>query len=227
MKLLSLETSTSNLSLAVSCDEKIIRYRNYPVGRVLSSAIIPSIKNILKISDIALKEIDGFAVSLGPGSFTGLRVGLSTVKALAYSLKKPIVGVSTLDILALGIKEEKVQVCSVCDAKRKLVFGCVYEKDGYFLKRKTKHMLLAIEDLLLKIKKPVVFVGDGIPLFKEIIEKSGKVLRFEAEEYFKPQAKNMIPLVLDRFRQKDFENIDKLVPLYLHPHDCQVRKKKK
>ncbi len=227
MKLLAIDTSTLNLSLAVSSDEKILRYRNYPLGRVLSSAIIPSIKTILKMSDIPLDSLDGFAIGLGPGSFTGLRVGLATVKALAFAMKKPMVGVSSLDVLALSVREDNISVCSICDAKRNLLFACVYEKQGMALKKITQYLLTDIDNLLAKIKKPVVFVGDGISLYKDKLEKSQKVLRLEKKRYARPQAKYIIPLIRERFRTKNFESINKIIPLYLHPEDCQVRKKKK
>lgn len=227
MKLLAIDTSTVNLSIAVSVNGQVLRYRNYPLGRVVSSAIIPSIKKILEASGIALNDIDGLAVGLGPGSFTGLRVGLSTVKALAFALKKPLVGVSSMDVLALSIKEPDVSVCVVCDAKRNLVFGAVYDKNESTLVPRTKYLLTDIDDLLARIDSAVVFIGDGISVYQEKILQSQKALRLTEEKAWTPQARYIIPLVAERFQKKEYDSIDTLVPLYLHPEDCQVRKKKK
>ena len=226
MKILSVETSTRHWSLAVSDDEKVLRYRNYTTGPFLSSSIIRCIKNVLKVSGIPLEAIDGYAVSLGPGSFTGLRVGLATVKALAYAMDKPIVGVSALDIMAMNVKAPKARICCVGDAKKQLVSGCLYEKGEGHLKKRSDYWLCDIDTLLERIDGPVIFIGDGLPLYKNEILKSGKAVRLEDGKNYRPQAKNMPVLVMGRFFQKDYENIDQLVPLYLHPEDCQVKRKK-
>src|SRR3989304_5415259 len=105
MKILSIDTSTKTFSLAVSDGEEILRSRNIKITRVLSSSIIPSIHQILKKAGIALSQLDGFAVGLGPGSFTSLRVGLSTIKAFALATGKPVVGIPSLDVLALNVLE--------------------------------------------------------------------------------------------------------------------------
>ena len=82
MKILSIDTSTKNFSLAVSKDGRVLRYRNIFLDKVLESSIIPSIEGILKSADVRFKDLDGFAIGLGPGSFTSLRVGLSTIKSI-------------------------------------------------------------------------------------------------------------------------------------------------
>jgi len=226
MKLLSIETSTRDLSLAVSEDDKILRYRNFSINKILESSIIPTIKKILKSANISLSKIDGFVVGLGPGSFTGLRVGLSTIKALAFALNKPVVGISSLDAIAFNIKDEKIQICTISDAKRNLLYACLYEKNKMVIKRKTDYLLINIHDLLEKVTHPTIFIGDGINLYKSEIEKRTNFLRFEDEKYWKPQAKNLVPFACDRFKKKEFDSIDQLVPLYLYSQDCQVRKKR-
>ena len=137
MNLLAIDTSTKNLSLAVTKKGKVVKFRNVKLTRPLSSSIMPSIKKILNSAGITLSKLDGFAVGLGPGSFTGLRVGLSTIKGLAFATKKPVVGISSLDVLAMNIKEDCAQICTLCDAKRNLVYACLYEKKGATLKRKS------------------------------------------------------------------------------------------
>ena len=103
MKLLAIETSTNRFSLAVSEGGEILKSRTLILDKVLSSSIIPSIEKILKESKINLKDIDAFVVGLGPGSFTSLRVGLATIKGLAFATGKPLVGVPSLDAIALNI----------------------------------------------------------------------------------------------------------------------------
>ena len=171
MNLLAIDTSTKNLSLAVTKKGKVVKFRNEKLTRPLSSSIMPSIRKILDSAGITLSKLDGFAVGLGPGSFTGLRVGLSTIKGLAFATNKPVVGISSLDVLAMNIKEDHAQICTLCDAKRNLVYACLYEKKGSILKRKSDYVLESIDAILKKIKGEVIFIGDGVQLFRNDIQK--------------------------------------------------------
>src|SRR3989338_3422719 len=137
MNILAFDTSSKHFSLAVAKDGKTLHSRSIFLKKVLSGSIMPAILGILKKAGLTLAKLDGFAVGLGPGSFTSLRVGLSTVKGLAYALKKPVVGIPSLDVLALNVKEDG-QICVVCDAKRNMVYACLYQKKGKELKRKKR-----------------------------------------------------------------------------------------
>lgn len=227
MNLLSIDTSTKNLSLAVSKDEKILRSRNVKLRRPLSASIMPAVRNILDASGVPLARLDGFAVGLGPGSFTSLRVGLSTVKGLAFAVRKPVVGVPSLDVLAMGVRQDNVQICALCDAKRNLVYACLYEKKGPVLKKKSGYLLAGIGDVLKRLKGDVTFIGDGFKLFKgDIIQVKHVTPAFAEEKFMLPQARCLVPLALRRFRHSGGDNVDQLVPLYLYPDHCQVKSKK-
>ena len=103
MYFLSFETSTKIFSLAINKDEKVLRYRNVKTAFILENSILPMVDLILDSAGVKFSQIDGFAIALGPGSFTSLRVGLATVKAFAMSTGKPVVGIPTLDIIASGV----------------------------------------------------------------------------------------------------------------------------
>ena len=103
MYFVSFETSSKVFSLALSKDEKVLRNRNLKSALVLEDSILPTIDKMLDSAGIKFDAIDGFAIALGPGSFTSLRVGLATVKAFAMSTGKPVVGIPTLDIIANGV----------------------------------------------------------------------------------------------------------------------------
>lgn len=229
-KLLSIDTSTRNFSLAVSIGEEVIRYRNIKLTKVLSSAIVPCIKEILSKSKVSLRGLDGFAIGAGPGSFTSLRVGFSTIKALAFATGKHVVSVPSLDIIAMNVQKQEARVCTICDAKRKMVYACVYEKNGMILKKKVQYLLTGIDFLLDKFSGEIIFTGDGINIFRQEIEEAGRlkkgkfVPKFEEEKFWYPCAPCIVPLALRRFRKKEFDNVNKIVPLYLYPEDCQVRK---
>lgn len=227
MNLLAIDTSTKHFSLAIVKDGKVLRYRSIVLKRVLSDSIMPAIQGILRKVGLTLAKIDGFAVGLGPGSFTSLRVGLATVKGLAFATRKPVVGIPSLDVLALNVKEDG-QVCVVCDAKRNMVYACLYQKKGDTLKRKSKYLLTEIENVLKQIKGEVTFVGDGVPLFREAIEKAAGIkARFAGEKQMYPQARHLATLALKRFESKEHDAPETLVPLYLYPEDCQVQRNRK
>ena len=225
MNILAIDTSTKDLSLAVAKKGKVVKFRNTKLKRPLSSSIIPSIKGILDSAGISLGNIDGFAVGLGPGSFTGLRVGLSTIKGLAFVTNKPIIGISSLDALALNIEEDHVQICTLCDAKRNLVYACLYEKKGSLLKRKSDYVLESIDKVLSRIKGKTSFIGDGVKLFRDDINKAKNISPvFIHEQCISPQARRLIPLALEKFRKGQKDDVGQLVPLYLYPAHCQVQK---
>lgn len=227
MNLLAIDTSTKRFSLAVARSGKVLRYRNVSLKKVLSDSIMPAIAAILKESRLTLADVDGFAVGLGPGSFTSLRVGLATVKGLTFATRKPVVGISSLDALAMSVPRDG-RVCTVCDAKRNLVYACLYEKKGATLKRKSKYLLTDIKNVLKRIKGEVTFVGDGVPLFRQDIEKAAGIkAHFVSEKQMYPQAKHLITLVQKRFESKEYDAVESLVPLYLYPEDCQVQKSRK
>ena len=229
MNILALDTSTKHFSLAVAKDGKTLRHRSILLKKVLSDSIMPAIQDILKKAGLTLAKLDGFAVGLGPGSFTSLRVGLATVKGLAFALKKPVVGISSLDVLALNVKEDG-QVCVISDAKRNMAYACIYRKKDGALKRKSKYLLTDIQNVLKQIKGETTFIGDGVPLFREVIEKTSGIKprfancepRFTIQMY--PQAKHLATLAMKRFESKEHDAVGSLVPLYLYPEDCQVQR---
>src|SRR5580692_11240364 len=103
MYFLSFETSTKIFSLALSQDAKVLRYKNIKSALILEDSILPAVDKMLDSAGVKFSQMDGFAIALGPGSFTSLRVGLSTIKAFAMSTGKPVVGIPSMDIIAHGV----------------------------------------------------------------------------------------------------------------------------
>ena len=224
MKILALETSSKTFSLAVADGEKILCSRNVVLDKVLSSSIIPNIQRVLRKAGWKLSDIDGIAVGLGPGSFTSLRVGLATVKGLAFAAQKPLVGIPSLDVLAMGAAGEPEEtVCTLNDARRNLVYACFYANRGGCIERISDYLLTNIDDVLLRIKGKTLFVGDGAALYHDQLGKK-KHCRIADKKFWSPQAKRMIPLALERFRKKAYDSLEQLNPLYLYPEDCQVQR---
>jgi len=224
MKLLAIDTSTRNYNLALAQDQKILLSKNIILQDVLASSMIVEIKKALKKVKWSFEEIDGYVVGLGPGSFTSLRIGLSTVKGFAFATGKPVIGISSLDAIAMNVKADKKDICVITDAKRNMVYGCLYENSNGKPKKKIDYFLSPISELLKRIKKPTQFSGDGIKLFKEEILKALPSTQFASEDDWYPTARNLIILAQGKIKKQQFDNIAKLIPIYLYPDDCQVQK---
>jgi tRNA threonylcarbamoyladenosine biosynthesis protein TsaB len=236
MKILTLETSTRQFSLAISEADKVLGQRNVRLKKVLSSSIIPGIDQLLKRVKLTFKDIDGFAIGLGPGSFTSLRVGLATVKGFALATGKPVVGIPSLDALARNVKNQECdQICTLVDARRNMVYAAIYEKTGF--KRISEYMLTSLDKVLDQVHGKTLFIGDGLSLYQEAIIEAYKAAAkkrktscqalFAKEKLWFPQAAELATIANKRFEQSsnsNFDSIDKLVPLYLYPEDCQVAK---
>jgi tRNA threonylcarbamoyladenosine biosynthesis protein TsaB len=231
MYFLSLETSTDIFSLSISHDERLLRFRNLKAENLLEKTILPAIAKTLKDARLTFEQLDAFAVSLGPGSFTSLRVGLSTVKAFAMATGKPLVGISSLDVIAAGIQEKDYdEVCVISDARRGNVYAAIYPRKG----PSTGCLLLTVEDLLKQTRGRTLFTGNAVPLYRKTIEeyyKSQGHARGEAsqppfasERFWLPNAKHLAKLAFERLRIKDYDQSQGVVPIYLYPQDCQVHK---
>jgi tRNA threonylcarbamoyladenosine biosynthesis protein TsaB len=230
MYFLSFETSGKIFSLALNKDEKVLRYRNLESASILEDSILPVMDKMLDSAGIKFSQIDGFAIALGPGSFTSLRVGLSTVKAFAMATQKPVVGIPSLDInipySLLGKPEFRNkygpsipdEICVINDARRGKVYACIYGPKG----RKTDYLLTSLDDVLDKVHGRTLFTGDALGIYRKEIEKACPKSLFAEEKWWYPQAKVMAVLAYERFRNKQYDDAATLLPLYLYPQDCQV-----
>lgn len=227
MNILALETSTRKYSLALEIDGKVVAQKTFQLKKLLSAKVMPAIKVMLKEHGLKLEDIDAYAVGLGPGSFTGLRVGISTVKALAYGGGRPVVGISSLDVIARGAKASERHICVICDAKRGNVYSACYEA-GEALRKIGEDMLSDLQTALAQVKGETLFVGDGALLYqKEIIAfcRAQKITCAFADEKFNhPKAGNIFPLVRRKIKRAGRQSVFRLKPVYLYPEDCQVRR---
>lgn len=223
MNLLSVDTSTKKLSLAITKDGRLCRFCSETLSTKLSSVIMPRILKICRDSKITLDQIDAFAVGIGPGSFTSLRVGLSTVKGLVFGNEKKIVGISSLDILALNTLHDHTRVTVIGDARRGMVYFAQYDKNGESLKQVDSYQLMAVEELKMNALADSVVIGDGIPLVYDHFKKDRSII-WEKEENWFPQAKRLALLASPLLMNNKGIKASRLLPLYLYAQDCQVRK---
>ncbi|MBA7654948.1 tRNA threonylcarbamoyladenosine biosynthesis protein TsaB [subsurface metagenome] len=219
MRILGIETSTMTGSVALMDEERLIAEYTLNLRETHTSRLMPAIDRILKDASLTLKDLDGIAVSLGPGSFTGLRIGIATAKGLAQGLNIPIVGIPTLDGLAFNLFHCKDLICPILDARKGEVYCALYRNR----KRLTKHMACEPDELLKKIALRVkgqgsraIFLGDGIEVYGDLIKKKlGKKAVFAPKARRLPSASSIAELGLRKLRGKKKSELSTLKPIYV------------
>ena len=223
MKIFGIDTTSKFLCIGVYDDGRVYEY-NLELGRQHSALVMVTVKRVLDALSWRSKDIDYFACGSGPGSFTGVRIGMAAIKGLAWSLNKPVVNVSSLDILAGNAACEGV-IVPVVDAKRNLIYCSIYRNKNNNLKRLAPYMLLPIGDFLKKIKPASIIFGDALPLYKEEILKHIKGVSFLDKDYWRLRGSNIIAPALERIKQGRLNTAFDIKPIYLYPKECQIKGK--
>ncbi len=224
MKILGVDTSSKFLSIALSENADIIKEESHLLDRRHASELVPKVRELLKKTRTPINKISAFIIGLGPGSFTGLRIGVSAVKGFGIASGKPCIGVASIDSIACNVQEDNENIIPIIDAKRNQVYAAVYRKKGSRVVRLSDYLLLPIGELLKKVKGSPVFLGDGAGLYRDDILNSSKKAVFLEDKYWYPKAGNLIKLGFSKVSKAKKQNLGKLTPLYLYPKDCQVKK---
>lgn len=175
MKILALDSSAVVASVALCEDETLLAEYTLNNGNTHSETLLPMVETLLSHFGIAVNDIDLFAVSTGPGSFTGVRIGTATVKGLAFDKNTPCVGVSTLEALAENAVALGGLICPVMNARRAQVYTALFRSDGRTLVRLTPDSAMAItelDEMLSTYGEPVCFVGDGQKITRDALQKN-------------------------------------------------------
>lgn len=228
MIILAVDTSSPSGSIALIREDLPLEEINLHTGKAHSESLLPSIYYILKDTGIFLEEVDLFAVTVGPGSFTGLRVGISTVKGLAWALRRPVVGVSTLSALASNLPFAEGPVCPIMDARKGEVYTAIFRAKGGRLKQIMDDRALKPEVLVKAIGDDrVIFLGDGIPVYGEILKKGlGKRAIFTSPYLWSVRASVVGTMAFELFNQGKAEDPESLFPRYLRPSEAELRWRK-
>lgn len=174
MYILGLDTSSAMGSVGLISDEELIGEYTLGVERTRSERVMLVIAQVLKDAGLSPSQLDGIAVTLGPGSFTGLRIGVVTAKSLAYALRKPVAGFSTLEVMAENFRYSEGLICPIIDARRGQVYSGVYRYDprDWRLKRLREDMAVDLRELFKELegyKERLIFCGDGALRFGSLI----------------------------------------------------------
>ena len=173
MRLLAIETATSAQSVALFEEDRLLADISYEATAHKGGLLLPAVDRLLKQAGLAAKDLGAVAVSVGPGSFTGLRVGLATAKGLALGTGAMLVGVPTLEVLAEGYAVPDVTICALLDARRGEVFMALFRRKETCLERVSPDAVLtpeAVQSVLARAESPVHLIGDGAVRYRERFE---------------------------------------------------------
>lgn len=188
MRLLGVDTSSSNASVAIVENGRLISEKMHRQDAAIKTSatlsrnnhaatLLPLIDSMLGEASLTLSDIFGFAVAIGPGSFTGLRIGLSTVKGLAYGSAVPVTGVSTLHAIAARISDFDGVICAILDARRKAAYAALFRRSAGVLERLTDDGVMSCEKLSALLRQgnraqPILLTGDGTSAYGECLVSS-------------------------------------------------------
>ncbi len=225
MKILSIETSTMLGGVAI-VDEAagLIAETRLNVKTTHSERLMTAVNNTLSQSEMTMDVIDAFAVAIGPGSFTGLRIGLSTVKGLAYATGKPVVTVPTLEAFAWNFQYSVYPVCLMLDARRSEVYAAVYKWENNSFRTVIEPVSIKPEALLEKLQGDVLFAGEGALLYREkIIGAMKEKAVFAALDKMVPSPANVAMLGLIKALRGEYTEISETVPVYIRRSEAEVK----
>ncbi|MDP2157827.1 MAG: tRNA (adenosine(37)-N6)-threonylcarbamoyltransferase complex dimerization subunit type 1 TsaB [Nitrospirota bacterium] len=223
MKILGIETSTMLGGVAIADEKGLIAETRLNVKSTHSERLMATIDEQLRQSDMALSDIDVFAVASGPGSFTGLRIGLSTAKGLCYATGKPLVMIPTLEAFARSFPFSQYPVCVMLDARRGEVYAAIFQWDGGFVKL-LDEVSVAPEALFKDVDSPVVLAGEGALVYRErLVALLGEQALFAPLVTMVPSPANVAMLGLEKALKGEFTDALAAEPLYIRKSEAEVK----
>ena len=222
MKILAVDTSSKICAVAILEDNKVIDEIKLDNGKTHSENLMPIIKEILDKNNLTLKDMNLIAVSVGPGSFTGIRIGIATIKPMAEVYNLPVASVTSLETLARNIenKEKDFTIISLIDARNNQVYAGFFDTE-YNLKE--DEIAEDIDEVLKKAGKysKIVFVGDGAIIHKEKIEENLKNRNIIFAKENNQSAINTGKIGYKKFLEKNLKNADTILPIYLRKSQAE------
>ncbi|NOZ19681.1 MAG: tRNA (adenosine(37)-N6)-threonylcarbamoyltransferase complex dimerization subunit type 1 TsaB [Planctomycetes bacterium] len=222
MKTLAIETSHVVGSVAVAEGPDVLAEESFEQGMVHGRELVPRMKALLERVGWGLAEVELIAVSIGPGSYTGLRVGVAAVKTIAYALGTPVVAVPSLDVLARNAPDDAEVVCPVVDAKRKQVYTCRYDGSR---NRQGDHRVVHPQELAQTLSPGAFVLGDGLAYYADVFERRGFTIADES--LWRPRAAVVAALGRALYMAGQRDDSLSLVPLYLRRPEAEDKWREK
>lgn len=223
MRILALETSTRAGGVALYEDERVVGQTLHDVALTHSERLMAMVHRLLEDCGWSLHGLGGLAVSIGPGSFTGLRVGAATAKGLALVLDVPVAPVPTLDALAANLPFADAPVCPLLDARKGEVYLALYRWDGAGMQRQTDYLALSPREAAERIPASAIALGDGVVACRPYLARPGVAVRVAPPAQSLPSAAVVGQLGHAMLEAGEGVSGDELTPLYLRPSEAELR----
>lgn len=224
MLILSIDTSTLVSSVAVAGEDKLLAELTTQTRLTHSETLLPHIAEVLKLAGVAKDQLDAVAVSIGPGSFTGLRIGLATAKAMCYALNIPLLAVPTLEVLAARFPVSETKICALLDAQKGNAYRAVYEWQNGLLHCRKELAVLAVDDILAECaaaNEPIILTGDIVQK-KAAAWQLPPLVTIAPPALIMPRAAEVAFLGLQRLQAGQTDNLMDLEPLYIRRSEAEV-----
>ena len=229
MLILSVESSAKSASVCLY-DKKIVAEYYINTEFTHSQTLTVLIESMLKVTGINIKDVDCFAVNNGPGSFTGVRIGVSAVKGMAYALDKPCVAISTLESMAYNFISDNALICACMDARRNQLYNALFDVNSGQVNRIFEDRAISINDLyneISKIKnKDIIIVGDGAELFFDSIENTNKNIILAPDNLRFQRASSTAMCAYRKIISDQVLNAKTLLPSYLRLSQAERERNK-
>jgi tRNA threonylcarbamoyladenosine biosynthesis protein TsaB len=224
MKLLAIETATMLGGVAIMERDRLVAESRLNIRVTHSERLMKEIDRVLHGASMDISEIDVFGISIGPGSFTGLRVGLSTVKGLVYATGKKLVTAPTLEAIAWNIPFSEYRICPMLDARRKEIYTAVFRWSGSGFSRVINECTLSPDELLQKIDAPTLFLGEGAALYRDRIQAAlGDRALFGAPQHMMPSPSNVAFLCMRKAEKGEFSDALTVIPAYNRRSEAEIK----
>lgn len=230
MKILSVDSSGSTASVGISEDTKLLYEIYSDIGLIHSKSLVPMIENALSFCGISAKDIDLFSVCIGPGSFTGIRIGISAIKAMAWSKSKPCAAVSSLEGLAWNGILSGRKICCVSDALGGQVYNAIFQSSGIDIKRLCDDRAISADDLCQEIKnsgESYLFVGNRADMCYNICLEAGASVSLAPEYTVLPRASGIAMAGYNAYKAGKITDAFGLTPCYIRLPQAERERLKK
>ena len=225
MRVLAVDTATSSCSVAIADGDRLLSETTLVSGETHSRHLTSLIEALTQTAGLSLDQMEGFAVSRGPGSFTGLRIGISTVKGLAVAGNRPMVGVSTLAALAWQVGPTDHMICPMIDARRNEVYAACYRWHPDGPEPVSAEQVAAPEKILATIEQPCTFIGTGAIAYRSrIVDTAGHRALLVPPSLNLIRAASVAVLGARRLSAGASDDIERFVPTYLRRSDAELQR---